>query len=67
MKRLFILGFMALAPACAQIVKELTAAMEPDYVVLGGGNAKKLKKLPPRARLGANEDAFAGGYRLWSK
>ncbi|MGD0964874.1 MAG: ROK family protein [Candidatus Acidiferrales bacterium] len=51
----------------ALVVEELSAAMEPDYVVLGGGNAKKLKKLPPRARLGANEDAFAGGYRLWSK
>jgi hypothetical protein len=49
-----------------QVVRELTAAMEPDYVVLGGGNAKKLKKLPPKARLGANSNAFTGGYRLWS-
>jgi predicted NBD/HSP70 family sugar kinase len=49
-----------------RVVRELTAAMEPDYVVLGGGNAKKLKKLPPKARLGANSNAFAGGYRLWS-
>jgi polyphosphate glucokinase len=48
------------------VVKELAAAMEPDYIVLGGGNAKKLKKLPPKTRLGANENAFAGGYRLWS-
>jgi polyphosphate glucokinase len=51
----------------ALVVKELSAAMEPDYVVLGGGNAKKLKKLPPKARLGANENAFKGGYRLWAK
>jgi polyphosphate glucokinase len=50
----------------ASVVKELAAAMEPDYIVLGGGNAKKLKKLPPKTRLGANENAFAGGYRLWS-
>lgn len=48
------------------VVRELTAALEPDYVVLGGGNAKKLKKLPPKARLGANSNAFTGGYRLWS-
>jgi polyphosphate glucokinase len=51
----------------ASIVKELTAALAPDYVVLGGGNAKKLKKLPPKARLGSNGNAFAGGYRLWPK
>jgi polyphosphate glucokinase len=49
----------------ADIVARLSAAMEPDYVVLGGGNAKKLSELPPNARLGANEDAFAGGFRLW--
>jgi polyphosphate glucokinase len=47
------------------IVARLSAAMEPDYVVLGGGNAKKLDELPPNARLGGNEDAFAGGFRLW--
>ena len=51
----------------ASIVEELTAAMEPDYVVLGGGNAKKIKKLPPKTRLGFNGNAFLGGYRLWSK
>ena len=49
----------------ADIVARLSAALEPDYVVLGGGNAKKLDELPPNARLGANEDAFAGGFRLW--
>jgi polyphosphate glucokinase len=47
------------------IVARLSAAMEPDYVVLGGGNAKKLDELPPNARLGGNADAFAGGFRLW--
>jgi polyphosphate glucokinase len=50
----------------AGVVKELTAAMQPDYIVLGGGNAKKLKKLPPKTRLGTNENAFTGGSRLWS-
>ena len=49
------------------IVTELTAAMNPDYVVLGGGNAVKLKKLPPKTRLAANRNAFRGGYRLWPK
>ena len=43
----------------------MTAAIEPDYVVLGGGNAKQLEELPPNTRLGANENAFLGGFRLW--
>jgi polyphosphate glucokinase len=48
-------------------VAHLTAALGPDYIVLGGGNAKKLKSLPPRARLGDNENAFAGGFHLWDE
>ena len=48
-------------------VERLQAAMEPDYIVLGGGNAKKLKKLPPRTRLGDNRNAFLGGFRMWEK
>lgn len=51
----------------AKITKRLKAALEADYVVLGGGNNKKLKKLPPDARLGSNENAFLGGFRLWQK
>jgi predicted NBD/HSP70 family sugar kinase len=47
------------------IVEQLKAAMEADYVVLGGGNAKKLKEVPAGARLGDNENAFRGGFRLW--
>ncbi len=47
------------------VVERLKAALEADYVVLGGGNAKKLKKLPPHARLGNNRNAFLGGLRLW--
>lgn len=49
------------------VVKRLTAALEPEYLVLGGGNAKKVEKLPPDARLGNNGDAFEGGFRLWSE
>lgn len=49
----------------AQVVDKLKQALEPDYVVLGGGNVAKLKKLPPGSRLGANDNAFLGGFRLW--
>jgi len=49
----------------AEIVKHFVAALEPDYVVLGGGNAEKLDRLPPKARLGNNANAFKGGFRLW--
>jgi polyphosphate glucokinase len=47
------------------VVERLKAALEADYVILGGGNSKALKKLPPGARLGNNAYAFRGGYRLW--
>ena len=50
----------------ADVVEQLSKALEADYVVLGGGNAKKLKKLPKNARLGSNEFAFLGGFRVWS-
>jgi polyphosphate glucokinase len=51
--------------AVFDVVERLTAALEPDEVVLGGGNVKKLKKLPPGCREGDNANAFAGGFRLW--
>lgn len=50
-----------------KITKTLKVALEADYVVLGGGNSKLLKKLPPGARLGSNENAFLGGFRMWQK
>jgi len=50
-----------------KITKKLIAALQADYVVLGGGNAKKLKTLPPGARMGRNENAILGGFRLWAK
>ncbi|MGB2653101.1 MAG: hypothetical protein WAN62_04930, partial [Candidatus Acidiferrum sp.] len=50
-----------------KVTKKLKVALEADYVVLGGGNSKKLKKLPAGARLGSNENAFLGGFRLWGK
>jgi polyphosphate glucokinase len=48
-------------------IAALVAALQPDYVVLGGGNADKLKELPDRVRLGANGNAFVGGFRLWDE
>ena len=49
----------------AAVVKLLKTATQADYVVLGGGNARLLKKLPPDTRLGDNNNAFRGGFRLW--
>jgi polyphosphate glucokinase len=49
----------------ADAVEKLKAATQAEYVVLGGGNARLLKKLPPNTRLGDNENAFRGGFRLW--
>ena len=51
----------------ADVVEQLKTALEADYVVLGGGNAKLLKELPPGARLGDNSTAFIGGFRLWEE
>jgi polyphosphate glucokinase len=49
------------------VVARLVAALEPDDVVLGGGNVKKLRELPPGCRAGDNNDAFLGGFRLWGQ
>ena len=49
----------------ADVVKRLIAALEPDSVVLGGGNVKHLQQLPPRCDAGDNANAFVGGFRLW--
>ena len=51
----------------ADVVERLIAALEPDDVVLGGGNVKKLKELPKGCREGDNTNAFLGGFRLWEK
>jgi polyphosphate glucokinase len=51
--------------AVEDVVTRLKAALVADHVVLGGGNAQKLKKLPAGARLGDNFNAFRGGFRLW--
>jgi len=49
------------------VVQRLVAALEPDYVVLGGGNVKNLHELPAGCQAGDNANAFVGGFRLWKK
>jgi polyphosphate glucokinase len=51
--------------AVHETVARLSGALEPDYVVLGGGNAKRIAELPANVRLGANDNAFRGAFRLW--
>jgi polyphosphate glucokinase len=53
--------------AVAEVVAHLETAFEADYVVLGGGNAARLRKLPPGARRGDNRNAFVGGVRIWRR
>jgi polyphosphate glucokinase len=49
----------------ADVVARLIAALEPEDVLLGGGNVHKLKELPPGCRAGGEANAFLGGFRLW--
>ena len=50
-----------------ELIERLIAALEPDDVVLGGGNVKQLKTLPAGCRAGDNANAFLGGFRLWER
>jgi polyphosphate glucokinase len=51
--------------AVFDVVERLSAAIEADYVMIGGGGADELDELPPNSRRGENELAFTGGFRLW--
>lgn len=51
----------------ADVVAKLKAAFVVDYVILGGGNSKKIDAIPDGARLGDNRNAFIGGARLWEE
>jgi predicted NBD/HSP70 family sugar kinase len=53
--------------AVFDVVARLKHALQVEYVVLGGGNTKKLDELPPGARAGDNNNAFIGGVRLWQQ
>ena len=61
------LGTKKWRKAVAEVVAQLKAVFEVDYVVLGGGNVNRLKTLPEGARAGDNLNAFAGGLRLWER
>ena len=60
-------GRKAWRKTVSKVVERFISALLLDDVVLGGGNAKKLKKLPAGCRLGANANAFEGGFRLWNE
>jgi polyphosphate glucokinase len=60
-----MLGKKAWRNVVATVVPALMGAFAADYVVLGGGNSKEIKALPPGTRLGHNLTAFRGGFRLW--
>jgi len=51
----------------AKVVHLLKAGLQADYVVLGGGQVRRLKKLPPGVKLGTNRNAILGGIRLWEE
>ena len=53
--------------AVRDVIARLIAALEPEDVVLGGGNVRNLTKLPPGCREGDNANAFVGGFRVWEK
>jgi polyphosphate glucokinase len=59
------LGKKKWTKAVFETVEQLSAAMEPDEVVLGGGGVDDLDELPEGCRRGENENAFLGGFRLW--
>jgi len=59
------LGLRRWRQVLAEVVTFLKASFEADYIMLGGGNAKKVGEPPPWSRLGSNLCAFRGGYRLW--
>ncbi len=50
-----------------KVVAILKQGLQVDYVMLGGGNTKNLKRLPPGVRLGTNAHAILGGFRLWNE
>jgi predicted NBD/HSP70 family sugar kinase len=58
-------GFDAWKAHLWAMIERLTASINPDYFVLGGGNVKKLNDLPPRCERGDNRNAFIGGFRMW--
>jgi len=61
------LGVKAWRKTTLHVLGLLRQALLPDDIVLGGGNARRLKRLPSHTRRGSNADAFRGGFRLWER
>jgi polyphosphate glucokinase len=59
------LGTKKWRKAVREVVEQLSDVLQVDYVVIGGGNARRLKSLPKDGRLGDNDNAFIGGLRVW--
>jgi polyphosphate glucokinase len=59
------IGFEKWQAAVLDVINRLKNALVADYVVVGGGNSKRLDPLPPGIHLGDNTRAFAGGFRMW--
>jgi hypothetical protein len=49
------------------VIRRLAEGLQVDYVVVGGGNARRLKRLPEGVLLGENANAFVGGFRMWEE
>lgn len=60
-------GQAAWGQSVVEVIDMLRGVFLADYIVLGGGNAELVAPLPPHTRRGGNEDAFAGGVRLWEE
>jgi polyphosphate glucokinase len=58
-------GFESWRTTVFEVVDQFVTAIDPDYVVLGGGNVNKLDDLPERCERGSNDNAFVGGFRMW--
>ncbi len=58
-------GFEVWRDTVYEVVDQFVDAIDPDYVVLGGGNVMKLDDLPERCERGNNFNAFIGGFRMW--
>ena len=65
LKGLKRLGKKKWRKSVVEAMRQLRGATQAEYVVLGGGNSRLMKRLPPYARLGDNTNAFRGGFRLW--
>jgi polyphosphate glucokinase len=60
-------GVEVWADAVREATQALRVAFHADYIMLGGGNAERMARLPEHVRRGGNDDAFAGGFRLWEE